>query len=37
MLYNRKSKRVPVKAFASALLTIPKALTVWITTNAENS
>ena len=32
-LDHRKSKRVPEKTFISALLTMPKSLTVWITIN----
>ena len=32
-LDHRKSKRVPEKTSISALLTMPKPLTVWITTN----
>ena len=31
----KKSKRVPEKKSISALLTMPKPLTVWITTNCE--
>ena len=30
---HRKSKRVPEKNLTSALLTMPKPLTAWITTN----
>ena len=30
---HRKSKRVPEKTSISALLTMPKPLTVWLTTN----
>ena len=30
---HKKIQIVPEKIFASALLTIPKPLTVWITTN----
>ena len=30
---HRKCKRVPEKTSASALLTMPKSLTVWVTTN----
>ena len=33
ILDHQKSKRVPEKTSISALLTIPKSLTVWITTN----
>ena len=33
MLDHQKSKRVPEKHPISALLTMPKPLTVWITTN----
>ena len=32
---SSKSKRVPEKASTSVLLTMPKPLTVWITTNCE--
>ena len=32
-LDHRKSKRIPEKTSISALLTTPKPLTVWITTN----
>ena len=32
-LFCRKSKRVPKKTYTSALLTMPKPLTVWITIN----
>ena len=32
-LDHRKTKRAPEKTSTSALLTMPKALTVWITTN----
>ena len=35
LLDHRKGKKVPQKTSASALLTIPKSLTVWITTNYE--
>ena len=34
---TERSKRVPEKTSTSALLTTPKPLTVWITTNCENS
>ena len=33
LLDNRNSKRIPEKTFTSASLTMPKPLTVWITTN----
>ena len=33
MLDHGKSKRVPEKTSISALLTMPKPLTVWITIN----
>ena len=33
LLDHRKSKRVPEKTSIFALLTTPKLLTVWITTN----
>ena len=33
MLDHQKTKRVPEKIFISALLTMPKPLTVWITIN----
>ena len=33
LLDHGKSKRVPDKTFTSALLTMPKRLTVWITKN----
>ena len=33
LLDHRKSKRVPEKTSISALLTMPKPLTVWITIN----
>ena len=33
---TERSKRVPEKTSTSALLTTPKPLTVWITTNCEN-
>ena len=36
-LDHGKSKRVPEKTSISALLTMPKPLTVWITTNCGNS
>ena len=32
---SEKSKKVPEKTSTSALLTVPKPLTVWITTNCE--
>ena len=32
-LDHRKSKRVPEKTSTSALMTMPKPLTVWMTTN----
>ena len=35
LLDHRKSKRVPEKTYTSALLTMPKPFTVWITTNCE--
>ena len=35
-LDHQKSKRVPEKTSTSALLTMPKPLTVWITTNSGN-
>ena len=34
ILDHQKSKRVPEKISISALLTMPKPLTVWITTNS---
>ena len=34
---HQKSKRVPEKTSISALLTMPKPLTVWITINCGNS
>ena len=33
LLDHRNSKRIPEKTFTSASLTMPKPLTVWITTN----
>ena len=33
LLDHRKSKRIPEKTSISALLTMPKPLTVWITIN----
>ena len=36
-LDHGKSKRVPEKTSISALLTMPKPLTVWITLTVENS
>ena len=36
-LDHQKSKRVPEKTSISALLTMPKPLTVWITINCGNS
>ena len=36
-LGHRKSKRIPEKTSISALLTTPKPLTVWITTNCGQS
>ena len=33
LLDHRKSKKIPEKATISALLTAPKSLTVWVTTN----
>ena len=35
-LDHRKSKRIPEKTTTSALLTMPKPLTVWIITNCGN-
>ena len=34
---HQKNKRVPEKTSISALLTMPKPLTVWITITLENS
>ena len=37
LLDHQKSKRVPERYLISALLTMPKPLTVWITINCGNS
>ena len=37
LLDHQKSKRVPEKTSISALLTMPKPLTVWITINCGRS